>query len=82
VLRNRPGTHPLAGNFKNRITNRGQDRRKRGLAETHGRVCRLDEVDFDLRGRLRHAHRGILVGGQPYRIFLLTCYHGLMIPLQ
>src|SRR5690242_8324483 len=61
ALSQRQRADSLAGGRENRIADRRQDRRQRGLAQSGGRVVALIEMDFDGGRRLCEPHHSVLV---------------------
>ncbi len=51
----------LRCHYKNGVAHRRQHRRKRQFAQPRRRIVCLQEMDFDLRRRLHHSNRRILV---------------------
>src|SRR5712664_3107918 len=61
VFGEREGADALAGDGEDGVADGGENGRESGFAEAGGGVVGLQEMDFDFRGDLVHADRGIFV---------------------
>ena len=57
----REGADAFASDGENGVADGGEYRREGRFAEAGGRIVGLQEMDFDFRGHLIHADRGIFV---------------------